>query len=879
MIAKSFAIGLLAALLIPAQAPAAAITQVTADASGASSFTGSANWSNLQVPTVGNTYATALLLRTPASASDFTFAGDSLTLNTSGSMGLKGAGTITVNNLILNGGKVVNSGTGGSPDTGLLAGNINVQVASAGFDGGAAGRTLNVLAAVSGTGGAQIQTLGSTVIFSANNSYANNTTINDGATLKMGVVNALPNGTGKGALTLNGGTTGATLDLNGKDTTINTLTFGTGTVLGQVINSAIGSTATLSLGGNNTTYTLSAGAIKDNTGTGGTVALTKIGTGTVTIGAAYTYSGDTTISTGTLKLGASNVLPDGTGKGNVIVNGTLDVAGRTDTINGLSGNGIVDNFSAGAVTLSVGNNDVSSSFAGAIQSTTGGLSLTKNGTGALTLTGNSTFGGAVTIKTGAVWIAHSGALGTGSKIVSVSGAGNPELHLNGTNGDVTLSSSLSFTTANTAGTVFNEAGNNAINGTILLTTGGSTLIKVNGGTLALAGNIAIASGQSSRALILDGAANGTVNGAMANGDAGDLSLTKTGNGTWTLSNANTYSGDTTVNAGALTLGASASIGNSVNISVASGAVLDVSAVSGGFTLGAGQTLKGNGTVTGTATINGTVAPGASVGTLTFSVAPTLGSGSTIIAEINQTNTQTADKIISGSGTLAYGGTLTVMNIGPVLTNGVFTLFGGGVAGSFATVNLPPGGPSHWDTANLNVNGTISFTNSAPAAQNITMGVALGDTATLQIIGGKNAPTDAESDAMTITAVGTASSGTSGFTSSAVTYTANGSLGTNTFTYTVTDALGAIDVKTVTVVVYAAEGFNRLSPPSVIGAGTVVLSYLGIPSNSYALDWTTNLTPPINWTSVATNMATGNGYLSFTNSSAEPVNFFRTRFVP
>jgi len=40
----------------------------------------------------------------------------------------------------------------------------------------------------------------------------------------------------------------------------------------------------------------------------------------------------------------------------------------------------------------------------------------------------------------------------------------------------------------------------------------------------------------------------------------------------------------------------------------------------------------------------------------------------------------------------------------------------------------------------------------PVANNLTLGVSQGDSATLTIIGGKNAPTDADSDTLTVSAV-------------------------------------------------------------------------------------------------------------------------------
>src|SRR5262249_35744297 len=116
---------------------------------------------------------------------------------------------------------------------------------------------------------------------------------------------------------------------------------------------------------------------------------------------ANTYSGDTTISAGTLKLGATNVIPDGAGKGNVSVTGTLDLNGFSETINGLSGAGTVgDAAGAGTPTLTVGGNNATSALAGVIQNTTGTLALTKTGSGPLTLSGANTYSGDTTISAG-----------------------------------------------------------------------------------------------------------------------------------------------------------------------------------------------------------------------------------------------------------------------------------------------------------------------------------------------------------------------------------------------------------------------------------------------------------------------------------------------
>ena len=106
----------------------------------------------------------------------------------------------------------------------------------------------------------------------------------------------------------------------------------------------------------------------------GTGAVTQAGAGTTTLSGANTYSGATVVNAGILKLGAANVIPDGAGKGSVnVAAGTFDLGGFSETINGLTGSGTVDNSGA-AATLTVGGNDTSSTFSGTLQNT-GGRSL------------------------------------------------------------------------------------------------------------------------------------------------------------------------------------------------------------------------------------------------------------------------------------------------------------------------------------------------------------------------------------------------------------------------------------------------------------------------------------------------------------------------
>lgn len=135
--------------------------------------------------------------------------------------------------------------------------------------------------------------------------------------------------------------------------------------------------------------------------------------------------------------------------------------------------------------------------------------------------------------------------------------------------------------------------------------------------------------------------------------------------------------------------------------------------------------------------------------------------------------------------------------------------------------------------------------------------------------------DPDGDVLTITDA-TAGTGSASVTNGDVLYTAGVDPGTDIISYTASDGNGGTAIGTINVTIRVpSEGFNRLSLVP-LGDGSVQLTYLGIPGYSYVLEKTTDLTPPAVWTDVETNTAASNGFLLFTNSSAEPVLFFRTR---
>ncbi|MEI8375032.1 MAG: TIGR03790 family protein [Planctomycetota bacterium] len=147
-------------------------------------------------------------------------------------------------------------------------------------------------------------------------------------------------------------------------------------------------------------------------------SLTVAGSGTTVLSGTNSFAGGVTIcSPSTLKLGAAEVIPSGPSKGNVIINGTLDLNGNSDTINGLSGSGRVDNSTgAGTYTFSVGGNDATTTFSGSIQNTSGFVALSKIGAGTLTLSGTNSYAGPTQVLAGTLALGSSSALPAASPI-------------------------------------------------------------------------------------------------------------------------------------------------------------------------------------------------------------------------------------------------------------------------------------------------------------------------------------------------------------------------------------------------------------------------------------------------------------------------------
>ncbi len=155
-------------------------------------------------------------------------------------------------------------------------------------------------------------------------------------------------------------------------------------------------------------------ALSSVSGAGG---LVKSGAGTLLLPTANSFTGTTEALAGSIVLGNSLALQNSTLVTSAADSGSVSFGGLTSaTLGGLSGNGglALANAAGASVALTVGANDQSTTYAGAL---TGSGSLTKTGTGTLALTGSVTYTGATTLNGGTLVVTGAGSLNGTSGIV------------------------------------------------------------------------------------------------------------------------------------------------------------------------------------------------------------------------------------------------------------------------------------------------------------------------------------------------------------------------------------------------------------------------------------------------------------------------------
>ena len=123
--------------------------------------------------------------------------------------------------------------------------------------------------------------------------------------------------------------------------------------------------------------------------------------GTLSVSQTDTYSGGTALIAGTLIAESVTALSPNSAF-TLNSNSTLDLNGFNNTIGSLSGTGTVTNNGKTVATLTVGNDNTSTTFGGVLENGTSVLALTKTGTGSLTLTGENTYTGTTTVNNGSL---------------------------------------------------------------------------------------------------------------------------------------------------------------------------------------------------------------------------------------------------------------------------------------------------------------------------------------------------------------------------------------------------------------------------------------------------------------------------------------------
>ena len=290
--------------------------------------------------------------------------------------------------------------------------------------------------------GVQIKGTG-TKTFSAANTYTGETEIVSGATLSYGANNVTLD-TG-GRMLVNGGT----LNIGSYNDTVSSVRVNAG--------GAINGTGTLTTTGS---FTLSDNNTVNANLAGATMTLSKIGVGFESLlNGNNTYSGATSVSSGTLKLGSNTALGSTAAGTSVSSTGFLDLNGKTVGAEALTftGTGGLLNSSALAAsqsgTVAVGdlttvNTTGDITLSGNLIGIAG-KSLTKEGAGTLKLSSSgSTLAGTLKVSAGTLLVTGNGNVSTSSSIVD-----GGTLRVNGTAGGVTVNNGGSLEGNGTVGAV------------------------------------------------------------------------------------------------------------------------------------------------------------------------------------------------------------------------------------------------------------------------------------------------------------------------------------------------------------------------------------------------------------------------------------------
>ncbi len=549
---------------------------------------------------------------------------------------------------------------------------------------------------------------GGTVILNAANNFVGTTTINNG-TLQVGVGGAL--GSNSNTVTINGGGTlafgntqniafGNTVTTGSSGTVILTQTGAGTTTMSSNFNVASGATANVYVVGGK--LELSSGQI--NGITGSTVKVYAAPSTSVNSAAATTY--------GTLGVtSASNLSGTAT---TVIVYPKASLSIDAD----FNANGMIDNSSAGVVALGANNSTLtgvngSSAFIGAFGSyTLSTATLSAGATNTYRLGGD---GGTLTISNGVLTGANNSVM-VGSVVTTATAAA-----IASAGASITVGTPV----VNGLGTVVLE-GNNTYAGGTSINAGSTLQLGDSNSSTAVAGT-GLISGSGTLAF-----GNASLSTTMSVGNVinGSLNVTQNGIGTTLLTNANGFTGGSTVSAGTLQISNAAAVGtagvvDNATFSFNSSSPLTFSNVisgSGAVTqVGAGvTTLIAANSFTGSTTISaGALQLGDGV-SHNGSVAGAIVDNSSLV--IANPTAQIVGNTISGSGTLTKNSAGTATLTGGNSFLGVTTINAGTLAisadNNLGTVSTPTVGQ-------LTLNGGTLRATTSSFALGANRGLSVG----------------------------------------------------------------------------------------------------------------------------------------------------------
>ncbi len=326
------------------------------------------------------------------------------------------------------------------------------------------------------------------------------------------------------------------------------------------------------------------------------------------------------------------------------------------------------------------------------------FNTTKTGSGTLFLNGGvhetNPWNSTLTIAGGAVRISHGGALGsagsgtTGVTNINTNAEGQGRLELVG---GISVAERIAIRGRNSTDSaqagvhLLNVSDDNFLTGVLVWDSGGPNYrVRSDAGKLTITGAVNPVGGakiiEINGPMTVGGSDFGQgdveFSGAMGDAQTDTLSVTKLGEGTLTLSGANTYTGATTVSGGTLLVNGSTAAGSTVNVD-------------------SGGTLGGTGSISGAVNVTGVLSPGASIETLSSGTL-TFNNGSTFAYEVDSsvglgvaadlqkvtgnlnligTVTLALDDIATSAAAFELGTTFSLINYTGTWNGGFFTYDG------------------------------------------------------------------------------------------------------------------------------------------------------------------------------------------------------------